>query len=73
MLAGVPQSADQENWDVGRSRVFFKTSTQLETVNNRHDDVADYDIRSTRKGKTEPFLSVPGSGNLAAFFLHEVD
>ena len=66
-------AANQEDGNGRRARVLFETTTQFETTDSRHHDIAHHHIRRKRMGQCGSFHSVGCRGNVVAFEFEQID
>ncbi|EKD40163.1 MAG: hypothetical protein ACD_75C00156G0001, partial [uncultured bacterium] len=62
-VAGIGQGCDEDDGDMGSDRVCFQPAAGLETVDARHHDVEQDEIRLLLFGRQGGLISVGGSDN----------
>src|SRR5690242_234297 len=65
-------SADQEDGNVGRARIFFQPAAELEATKHRHHDVTDYHIRNEANGQIDRFRAVSSGRDFVIFELKKL-
>jgi len=72
VVLGSSNAANQQDWNFFSSWVFFEAAAQFESVNDRHDNVANNEIWLDGDSESQALFAIDGEGNVVALLIKEV-